>query len=170
VPPAAPAAPTGAAWRRSQPAGDNHQNHAGQHADEPQFHLRQVIEAEGKARQAPADQAGGDAGEQTSQGAQRGELGQQRAGQLPAAGAQRAQHRQFVAALVAAGLQRGIQHGQPGQHGEAEHKLHGARHLVDRRVQLADQRGDVDHRDVGKVRTSSGITPALSAGRWKLVM
>ena len=44
--------------RRTQPAGDDHECDARKQADEPQFHLRQGIEAEGKTRQSPADQAG----------------------------------------------------------------------------------------------------------------
>ena len=85
-----------------------------------------------------------------------------------AARPERAQHRAFVAALIARRLHRRQQHHDAGDQREQEHVLHRQRGAVHDVADLLEDRVDVEHRHVGTAapdRPAPGAVPA-SDRRW----
>ena len=72
-----------------------------------------------------------------------------------------------MATLVAAGLQRGVEHRKPREYREAEYQLHGTGHLINGRMQLLDQCRNIDHGQVGKSTHQFGYGSGLVGGQVK---
>ena len=66
--------------------------------------------------------------------------------------------------------QRRIQHRNPAQQREHEHRAHGLRDLVHDVAHLFYHRLDIDQQQVGKTPDQRIRGRDLSGGRWKLVM
>ncbi|NBR28397.1 MAG: 2-vinyl bacteriochlorophyllide hydratase [Betaproteobacteria bacterium] len=71
-------------------------------------------------------------------------------GELPSRSTQRAHDSRLAHALVAGRQQGRIKHQHPGTDCKQENELHGAHHLSDQGLRLAQQRAHVDHGQVRK--------------------
>jgi hypothetical protein len=106
---------------------------------------------ENLARQKLADADRTRGGNQAGKRTDRCELGQQGTSQLLPACAESTHDRQFIAPFLGCRCQRRVEHNDPGGQRKKKNELHCTCHLLHDRLQLSQDRGNVNDRQIGKL-------------------